>query len=85
MSLELYMQHSDPPGFIEGVGANQRKLASELKSNYDFIVCGSGSPGSVVERRWRKIPRMSVLLLEPRRQGIRGYRTEPVDDEHWDR
>jgi len=29
--------------FAELVRINQRKLRSELKSQYDFIVCGSGS------------------------------------------
>ena len=32
------------------IRANQQKRGAELKPHYDFIVCGSGSSGSVVAR-----------------------------------
>ena len=50
--------------FAKLVDANQRKLRSNLKSQYDFVVCGSGSSGSVVAGRLAKNRAVSVLLLE---------------------
>jgi choline dehydrogenase len=51
--------------FVERVRLNQPRLSSEMKSQYDFIICGSGSSsGSVVAGQPAENPQVSVLLID---------------------
>ena len=59
----LLQRISTAADFIERVRSNQQQLAAELKSHYDFIVCGSGSSGSVVAGRLAENPDVSMLRL----------------------
>ncbi len=50
--------------FSRIVAENQRHLASELTSGFDYVVCGAGTSGCVVAARLAADPAIHVLLLE---------------------
>jgi choline dehydrogenase len=58
------MTHSAQEDFAARVRINQQKLASELKTRFDYIVCGAGTSGCVVAARLAADPHTQVLLLE---------------------
>src|SRR5262244_2806064 len=45
-------------------GANQQRLAANLRPHYDFVVCGAGTSGSVVAARLAADRTTQVLVLE---------------------
>jgi choline dehydrogenase len=58
------MRDSTNQTFENAARANQDRLASELGGEFDYIVCGSGSSGSVVAGRLAANPDVNVLLIE---------------------
>src|SRR4029077_1432453 len=58
------MEHDAQRDFDQRVRANQHRLASEIETKFDYIVCGAGTSGSVVAARLAANQSVRVLLLE---------------------
>src|SRR5262245_50641892 len=58
------MKHIEQETFATRVRANRRKLASELRTRFDYIVCGAGTSGCVVAARRAADPNIHVLVIE---------------------
>lgn len=54
----------DAGGFEKRARENQAARKANLKTTYDFIVCGAGAAGSVIARRLAENSACSVLLIE---------------------
>jgi choline dehydrogenase len=63
-NTDLHLEQNRKNDFARRVRLNQHKLTSDLKSPYDFIVCGAGTSGCVVAARLAADPNTHVLLLE---------------------
>ena len=63
-NTDLHLEQDATNDFASRVRRNQQKLTSDLKSRYDFIVCGAGTSGCVVAARLAADPNTHVLLLE---------------------
>jgi choline dehydrogenase len=68
---------SDLPEFAERAAVNQRSRLANLRKDYDFVVCGAGSSGSVIARRLAENPLIHVLLIEAGRSDNLSSITEP--------
>jgi choline dehydrogenase len=58
------MKDDVPRDFAGRTCVNQQQLASELRTRFDYIVCGAGTSGCVVAARLAADQQTQVLVLE---------------------
>ena len=63
-NTDLHLEQNGRKDFALRARLNQQKLTSNLKSHYDFIICGAGTSGCVVAARLAADSNTHVLLLE---------------------
>ena len=61
---EIKRHHTEASGFAQDVRTTQLGLADSLTSEYDYIICGAGTSGSVLAYRLCEDLNVRVLLLE---------------------
>src|SRR6516162_2922702 len=79
-NTDLHLEQHATNDFASRVRRNQQKLTSDLKSRYDFIVCGAGTSGCVVAARLAADPDTHVLLLEA---GGTDDKESVMNPNHW--
>src|ERR1700730_9312322 len=79
-NTDLYLEQNARTDFDQRVRLNQQKLTSDLKSHYDFIVCGGGTSGCVVAARLASDLNTQVLLLEA---GGTDEKDSVMNPNHW--
>jgi choline dehydrogenase len=58
------MNKDETSTFAERVQKNQQRLGSELRTSFDYIICGAGTSGCVVAARLAADPTIRVLVVE---------------------
>jgi choline dehydrogenase-like flavoprotein len=75
--INIMKQHDAQEDFAERVRVSQQGLASELRTRFDYIVCGTSTSGCVVAARLAANLKTHVLLLEAGGTDVTDLITDP--------